>query len=293
MLRLRIACAIVFCVSLGMLTGDVPAAEPGENSLNVLSFNIRYANTSDGPNNWPHRAEAVAEIIGRADLAGLQEVVHRQLTDLQQALDGFDSVGVGRDDGKQAGEYSPILYRRDRFELRASGTFWLSQQPAKAGSRGWDASLPRICTWAHLLDKQTKQEFYFFNTHFDHRGPEARLESAKLVVRKIQEIANESPVLLSGDFNATPGSEPIRAIVTATAEEQPLLDSRIVSRSEPVGPATTWNGFTEIQPNRRIDFIFTRGAVQILSYREITEQLDDGRFPSDHLPVLVQAVVGE
>jgi endonuclease/exonuclease/phosphatase family metal-dependent hydrolase len=289
--RLTTIVASLFMLLIG--PGIVPAAEPGESSLTVLSFNIRYDNPGDGPNRWQHRAEAVAGIIDQADLAGLQEVVHGQLTDLKKALPAFDSVGVARNDGKQAGEYCPILYRRERFDLRDSGTFWLSTEPDKIGSRGWDASLPRICTWAQLFDKQTEQEFYFFNTHFDHRGPEARLESGKLIARKVRELAGESPALLSGDFNSTPESEPIQAILHAADQPLRLLDSRASSKAKPVGPNTTWNGFSKIVPNRRIDFIFTRGAVEVLSYREITTQLDDGRFPSDHLPVAVEVLVRE
>lgn len=279
-----------------MLTASASAAlsaEPGAQPLSILSFNIRYDNSGDGPNRWQHRREAVAKIIERGDLAGLQEVLHRQLTDLQAALPEFGVVGVGRDDGKQAGEYSPILYRRSRFEVRASDTFWLSEHPHQVGSKGWDASLPRICTWARLHDKQTNQEFYFFNTHFDHRGPQARRESGKLIARKINEIAGASPALLSGDFNATPESEPIGAILAGGDGAAKLLDSRTLSKSPPVGPGTTWNGFAKIEPNRRIDFIFVRIGVEVRSYREITDQLEDGRFPSDHLPVLVEITLAK
>jgi endonuclease/exonuclease/phosphatase family metal-dependent hydrolase len=287
----RLPLMIVFAASLVAVPASARAADPGESHLTVLSFNIRYDNTSDGVNAWPHRREAVAKIVGRADVAGLQEVLHRQLTYLKQALPKYDSVGVGRDDGKQAGEYSPILYRRERFEVLDSGTFWLSDKPQEIGSLGWDASLPRICSWAKLRDKQSRQEFTFFNTHFDHRGPQARLESGKLIARKIHEIAGEGPALLSGDFNATPDSEPIQALLAANDRTTSLLDSRTASASAPEGPGTTWNGFTKIVPDRRIDFIFKQGPIEVLSYREITQQIDDGRFPSDHLPVMVEVAL--
>ena len=265
--------------------GDDPMPQP----LTVLSFNIRYDNRADGPNRWQHRREAVAALIGPVQVAGLQEVLHSQLTDLKEALPDFTAVGVGRDDGKQQGEYSPILYRTARFELRDSGTFWLSAEPEKVGSKGWDASLPRICTWAKLFDKENAREFYFFNTHFDHRGEQARLESAKLIVKQVAALRGASPVILTGDFNATPESEPIQAILTtANAAGTRLADSRTLSKANPVGPETTWNGFEKVMPNRRIDFAFIGGPLEVLTYEEVVDQLPDDRFPSDHFPVRIK-----
>jgi len=287
MLPLPFICrlAALLLVSLTCMS----AADAEENPMTVMTFNIRYDNPGDGPDRWPHRAGAVAKIIGRADVAGLQEVLHGQLTDLKQALPAYSVVGVGRDDGKQAGEYSPILYRTGRFELRESGTFWLSEEPAQIGSLGWDARIPRICTWAHLTDKESSKSFYYFNTHFDHRGSRARLESSKLIVRKITEIAGDAPVIFGGDLNATPDSEPIQALLEAGDNAAgDLQDSRSVSKNDPVGPASTWNGFREIVEDRRIDYLFVRGPVEVKSYREITERIDGGRYPSDHLPVAIE-----
>lgn len=174
--------------------------------LNIGSYNIRCNNPGDGENAWPNRKERVKALIlfHEYDVVGVQEARPEQMEDLQQ-MPGFASVGVGRD-GEAGGEFSAIFYRVDRIQVLDSGTFWLSETPEKV-SKGWDAALNRICTWAKMKDRATRRVFYFFNTHFDHIGPVARHKSAELLVARIRETVGEKyPVFCSGDSTRGPGA---------------------------------------------------------------------------------------
>lgn len=272
--------------------------EPAAEALVVVSLNIRFDNPGDGENAWPHRRDLVAEMIrsNRADIVGLQEALSRQVADLEERLPGYAWHGVGREDGKEQGEFVPIFYRKDRFELLDKSVFWLSETPAKPGSRGWDATIPRATTWLKLKDRRTGGVLFAFNTHFDHWGAKARDESAKLLLAKIEKIAGSSPAVLTGDFNCTPSSRPYRILTTGTDQpdergEFSLTDARSVSESEPAGPDSTWNGFREITPGLRIDFVFLWGPWRVASHR-ILDDRHDGRFASDHLPVVAQLIAG-
>jgi len=252
-------------------------------SFRVMTFNIRLDVASDGPNVWPHRKEIVASMIHfhDADLVGVQEALPQQLRDLDALLPEFGRFGVGRA-ADLTDEHSAIFYRKSRFEVLEQGTFWLSETPEVAGSKGWDAALPRIVTRGRLRDRRTRAIFFHFNTHFDHVGKVARRESAALVVRK---IGASQPVILTGDFNDTPQSDAYRSITSSS-----LVDAFTVSRAMHHGPTTTWNGFEAIEPQRRIDFIFIRGF-DVLRHGILSETFDDARFPSDHLPVLAEVRV--
>ena len=270
---------IVLFVALSTVSGQI----------NVLSFNIRYDNPKDAENNWKYRKDHVAALINyyEADLIGMQEVLKSQLDDLEMALPAFNWLGVGRDDGKEAGEFSPIFYNRAKFEELASSTFWLSETCDVPGKMGWDAVCNRVVTWVKLKQKSSGKVFFLFNTHFDHKGSVARSESAKLILQKIEEIATGFPVLLTGDFNCVPGSDPYQ---TLTAEEA-LTDAFVASRSPHYGPKGTYNGFrmTEKDDERRIDMVFARGEVTVLKHAVLTDS-KGGRFPSDHFPVLVEVI---
>lgn len=260
-------------------------------ALRVMSFNIRYNNPRDGENAWPHRRDWVAEIIRgqKTDVAGLQEAEFNQIEDLQKRLPQYGWFGVGRDDGKKRGEFVPIFYRKDRFEVLEKDSFWLSETPEKPGSVGWDAAITRVVTWGKLKDKRTGRELYAFNTHFDHRGPKARKHSARLLLDRIKQIAGDAPVVLTGDFNAGVGSSPYKILTGKSGERAKLAlrEARAISTTEPQGPDSTWNGFSRVAPGRRIDFIFVHGPLRVQSYRVLDEQRE-GRFPSDHLPVLAE-----
>lgn len=258
-------------------------------TLRVMSYNLRLDTPNDGQNAWPNRKDGLALQIRfhQADMIGVQEAFYHQLTDLETRLPGFAHIGVGRDDGQKAGEFSAILYNTQRFTLLDSGTFWLSPTPEKV-SKGWDAAIVRICTWGKFKDKLSKQTFFFFNTHFDHIGEQARTESAKLIVQKIQQIAvANAPVVLTGDFNADPQSAAYQAITTF------LQDTRSLSQTPPFGPEGTFNGFDYQAPlDRRIDYVFVKNTGKILRYGALTDALQQ-RFYSDHLPVLVELEWGK
>ena len=283
-------CLFTVITSLGVagtLLGDQPETE---GTLAVMTWNIRYDNRGDGANAWRHRRDWVAEIIRREqpDVLGLQEVLLGQLDDLRKSLPEFAVYGVGRDDGKQRGEFVPIFYRKDRLKLLDSGTFWLSPTPEQAGSKGWDAAITRIASWVKLKEKQTGKTFYVINTHFDHRGATARSESAKLLVKQLREQFADHPVILTGDFNTTPGSAPYQTLVTVEGEKLSIFgDTFTTSATKPEGPDSTWNGFTRIVPKQRIDFIFTTPTIEVLTHRTLDDQREE-RFPSDHLPVVTK-----
>jgi endonuclease/exonuclease/phosphatase family metal-dependent hydrolase len=277
----------------GVLSGlqNAAAQSPDEEYLmKVMSFNIRYNNPDDGPNAWPHRKEAVTDMIGRrykADIAGLQEVLYGQLNDLTDELSDYEWVGVGRDDGHRAGEYSPILYRKDKFRLIATNTFWLSDAPRIPGSKSWDAAVTRIVTWATFEVIQTGRQFNFYNTHFDHRGTQARTESAKLLVELISEIGADLPTLITGDFNAREQSEAYKILTQSPFIE----DARYVSESGHEGPTTTTSNWLEPhEPESRIDYIFTSDDIRVLNHKIVDDRYG-ARFPSDHFPVLSDIVL--
>jgi endonuclease/exonuclease/phosphatase family metal-dependent hydrolase len=264
-----------------------------------MTFNIRYPNPGDGFNFWPNRKDIAASMIRyhEADLIGVQEAFRSQLDDLTALLPAYQWHGVCRTDGTKApdpdGEFSAILYRADRFELLEGSTFWLSETPDEVGVAGWDAALPSIVTWARFRDKQSGKTFFHFNTHFDHRGREARRQSAILIRKKIREIAGDSPVVLTGDFNTTPTDPPYREL-TDDQREDHLLDALYQSRQPHHGPMSTWTNSFQFPgvPDRRIDYIFVKNKLEVLKHATLSDSWS-GRLPSDHLPVIARVMVSE
>lgn len=281
-------------IALACLAAAASAqAEEGSEVLRVMSFNIRYNNPNDGPDAWPNRREWVAEIVRESgtDVAGFQEVLQSQAQNLEERLPDYDWYGVGRDDGRKKGEFVPIFYRRDRFEVLDQSAFWLSETPDVAGSKSWDAAITRVTTWLKLKDRDTGREFFVFNTHFDHRGRNARTESARLLRKRMHDIAGDAPAVLLGDFNSLPSSDVYQILTGEIAEEGiDLADAREKSDTKAKGPDSTWNGFRRIVPGRRIDFVFVGPTWVVRSHTTLDEQRDD-RFPSDHLPVVVELAV--
>lgn len=271
----------------GVAAEQRAASSSAASSINVMSFNIRYNNPSDGEHAWPNREERVASVVRfhGADLIGMQEVLRSQIDDLTVLLPNYTWYGVGRDDGMNAGEFSPIFYRVDRLELLDSGEFWLSETPDEIASKSWDAALPRIATWVKFRDLELGQEFIHLNTHFDHRGEVARTRSAELILARLQTLSSNLPIVVTGDFNVPPQSE---AYATMTSM---LLDSRIASVSEPHGPEGTFGGFTVKlgDTGDRIDYVFVAQGTEVLRYGALSDQWD-GRYPSDHLPVLAEII---
>ncbi len=256
-------------------------------TVNIMTFNIRYNTKSDSLNAWTFRKDKVISqvLFHEADIIGVQEALHDQVMNLQQGLQGFKYVGVGRTDGKQSGEYSSIFYNSKRFLLMTSQTFWLSEQPTIAGSKSWDAAITRIVTWAKFKDLKNKKVFFVFNTHFDHIGTVARRESANLLLKKIDTIAGKSLVIVTGDFNAKPSGEPVQILVN-TKNPLHLIDTKEVSLQPHYGPTGTFNAFgpkeTSDEP---IDYVFIKNGFRVLKHATLS-QTWQGRFSSDHFPVL-------
>jgi endonuclease/exonuclease/phosphatase family metal-dependent hydrolase len=296
----RPAVALVLVAVLALLFGSLgpgnhPERPAGEapSALTVLSFNIRYDNPADGPNAWPNRKDLVAKTIlfHEAGLVGMQEALRGQVADLESLLPGFGWFGVGRDDGREGGEFNPIFYRRDRFRLMSQSTFWLSATPAVAGSRGWDAACNRIVTWGEFEDLISGARFFLFNTHFDHRGPVARRESAGLLLRKVAEIAGDVPLVVTGDFNCVAADEPFRILRAGVENGPALLDSRELSQTGSYGGSSSFNGFKEETVSGTIiDHIFVRNAAAVTRHGILADRAD-GRFVSDHYPVLAGIVL--
>ena len=254
--------------------------------LNVMTFNIRLNTSSDGENAWPSRKNKAASQILFHDvhILGVQEALHDQMMDLKEWLTDFSYVGVGRDDGKTAGEYSAIFYDSTRLKLLKTQTFWLSEQPNVPGSKSWDAAITRIVTWAEFKDRKTKRKFFVFNTHFDHIGKTARAESAKIILQKVKEIAGKHPVIVTGDFNSTPSDDPYK-IITDSNNPDRLTDSKTICLTPHYGPTGTFNAFKDKEiSDEPIDYIFVKSKIRVLRHGTISESWQ-GRFSSDHFPV--------
>ena len=252
-------------------------------TINVATFNLRYDTPNDSLNGWPNRKDDVAALIRYhdADIVGVQEALLHQLKDLEERLPDHSWLGVGRDDGKTGGEFSAIIYNKHHFQVLDSGTFWLSTTP-EVPSKGWDAAIVRVCTWAKMKNRHMGKDFFVFNTHFDHIGVEARTNSSKLILEKITEIAGNMPVVLTGDFNAEPATEAYKTMVGS------LVDARDKSALPPYGPVGTWNGFDhQATLDRRIDYVFVNDKVEVLKYAVLADAKNN-RYPSDHLPVLAK-----
>lgn len=226
--------------------------------LRVMTFNIRCDNPDDGLNNWQYRKDAVAGIIKEyaVDLLGTQEVLANQLRDLKERLPRYAAVGAGRADGKEAGEYCAVFYRKDKFEAEKSGRFWLSETPEVAGSKGWDGACERIVTWTILREKQSNKRFFCINTHLDHVGETARRESVKLLLERAKTESGGLPVIITGDFNASPESEVIRRVLA----DGKFFDTRLTAPSIPE-ISGTYHGFGKTPDEDRniIDYIFVTG----------------------------------
>jgi endonuclease/exonuclease/phosphatase family metal-dependent hydrolase len=270
---------IAFFVCLSFLTLGSVAQEP----IELITYNIRMNTSSDGEHAWTYRKNDVAALFRfhRADIFCVQEALPEQMDDLEAAFPEFSYEGVGRDDGKRQGEFSAVFYNKNRFKKLRGGTFWLSETPGEC-SFGWDAACRRICSWVQLSDHKSGLTLYIFNTHFDHRGEEARRESARLILDKIEQIAGgNSSVVLCGDFNLPPLSGPILLI------QERLYDAFKVSELDPYGSVATFHGFSYDDPPReRIDYVFVSKDVKVLRYGGLTDSRDRSFF-SDHLPVLV------
>ena len=272
------------------VTALVSAAAEQSQPLRLMTYNIRLDLASDGANGWENRRPWVAAQVLwlRPDIFGLQEVLPNQKADLIADLPQYRLFGGGRDDGKEKGEASPIGYDEVRFEFVEGGTFWLSPTP-DVPSRAWDAAYPRIVTWARLKFRDSGQVLLAINTHWDHIGIVARLQSAGQIVRWIEVNARRcDAILLFGDFNSEYDSAQMRAL---TQSPLALRDARAVSKSAPFGPTGTFNGFRAAPAeSRAIDHVLIGSRIDVERYA-VFSQVIEGRLPSDHFPVLVDLTI--
>ena len=252
-------------------------------SLSVMTFNMRYDNPEDGQNNWRFRRERVAGVIKaqEVDVLGTQELLSNQFNDLSGLLTGYQGVGVGRLDGVESGEYCAVFFRRDRFTLLDSGTFWLSETPEVVGSLGWDGACERIATWVVLRDRDGR-EFFFIDTHLDHVGQVARDEGVSLLMKRIETLSGGRPVILTGDFNSEPGS----SVVAHVQKDGVLRDAKAIA-AQRSGTDWSFSDFGQIPEAERplLDYIFVSGDIEAVRY-EVLPDTFDGGYVSDHAPVM-------
>jgi endonuclease/exonuclease/phosphatase family metal-dependent hydrolase len=269
-------------------TGSATDSPDGA-TIRIMTYNIRYDNPDDGVHAWSNRKDTLLSFLRSQtlDILCIQEGLHGQVMFLKTGQPNCSFRGVGRDDGIEKGEYSAIFFDTTKFSCTKSGTFWLAPHPDTPG-KGWDAALPRIVTWVRLCETVSGKELFVFNTHFDHVGVEARVNSARIIKGRVQEIAGTYPVIVTGDFNSTEQDDPYRTIVARSEGLPGLVDAARRSESSPEGPSTTFTGFElkEPEPNNRIDFIFVSDSVHVAAHRTILARSRYG-YLSDHLPVIV------
>lgn len=241
--------------------------------LRIVTFNLRYNTPADGENAWPNRREQVVELLADidADLLALQEVLPNQFSYLREQLPRYGWFGEGRErDG--TGEHVPVGYRADRFDRDDAGVFWLSSTPDEP-SVGWDGDCPRLATWVNLNGNES--DIHFLSTHLDHKGERARSNGAAMIAERVS--GQSRPVLVAGDFNATPESAPLQRLTA-----KGLSDTR-QSATSVVGPIGTYHGF-DGDPQHRIDYVFGSESIQV---RRVETHVTDPPHPSDHFPVVV------
>lgn len=252
-------------------------------SFKIASYNIKYDNPKDTVNAWSIRKGTIAAMMlfNEVDILGIQEGLHHQVQDLDSLLTDHAYIGIGRDDGEEKGEYTALFYNKNLFEVLDSSTFWLSPTP-NTSSKGWDAAFPRICTWVALKARKTNDIIFVFNTHFDHVGKAARLNSAKLILDQIKTIAENNPVVLLGDFNIEPQSAPYQLLT------QDLHDAFSITQSPHFGPTASFNNFDfQKTPQRRIDYIFVNNFFDVLRHGILNNHYNK-KYPSDHFPVIAE-----
>jgi endonuclease/exonuclease/phosphatase family metal-dependent hydrolase len=279
---------VLFLLCLWSLV-SIQAEEPAT-AVRVMTFNIRYGTAKDGENHWDRRKDFLIDTIKAfdPDLLGTQETLGFQRDYLAKQMPDYDVLGVGRDDGGESGEMMALYYKRERFEKLDGGHFWLSETPDKTGSKSWDSSLPRMVTWVKLSDKKNKTAapFLFFNTHFDHLGSEARLESARLLRRQLEKIGQGQSLVVTGDFNAGELSSPYKALFdTVDDQKSPVVDAyRLVHTQREPGEGTFSRFLPTPSDGLRIDWIGVSRDWHVLEIG-IDRTSRDGRTASDHFAV--------
>lgn len=270
-------------LAAAIAAGQAYAADPAP--LRVMSFNLRYGTAADGENDWDKRKDLLVETVRRfdPDLLGTQETLEFQADFLAAQLPGYARFGAGRDDGR-AGEQMTIFFRSDRFEKLAAGHYWLSEAPDRPGVKGWDAACPRMVTWAKLRDRRNDRDFLWLNTHWDHRGRQARLESPKVMRRWLAEQRPRLPLVVTGDFNSQEDSPQYRTLLGEAGGQPKLIDTYRKLHPERQPDEATFHAFSGKREGSRIDWIlvspeFAPAEAAIDRFHK------DNRYPSDHFPV--------
>ena len=267
-------------VAASILLPQFASAQSQE--LKVMSYNIRLSTDKDGTNAWKYRCPATLEMIKdqNPDVIGVQEALPEQVNFLEEWAEGYDCVGVGRDDGKKKGEFMAIFWNKKTVKLMKWGTFWLSETPEKP-SKGWDAACYRTATWALMKDKRTGERFYFVNTHLDHAGAEARKNGLKLIVERISEINPEGyPMVLTGDFNMKPSAPELKDLDACMKNTQKVALTTDAHQ--------TFNGWGKAKSDMVIDYIYISGFSSCLEYQTVTKKYAERKFISDHYPIFAR-----
>ena len=285
---------LLLCFCSILLLGSCksqPSVQNGQ-PLEVMTFNVRLDIPSDSVNNWNYRKGAACRMIAYyspysppALLCRPDEPLYH-MDSLKRGLPQYTALGVGRDDGKEAGEYCPIFFRTDRFTLVEYGNFSLSEQPETIGIKGWDASYNRVTTWAILQEKNNGQKFVYFNTHLDNDGKTARKEGVQLILDKIKKIAPGMPAIITGDFNCTPGEEPLQTL------EKGGMENAAKTAAVTYGPSWSFHDFGRLPVEERVllDYVFVTKGAKIDRYRVIQDKPENS-YLSDHCPILVELTV--
>jgi len=295
--RLLTVATFVFFLTDLVLTASV-AAETLD--VRLMTFNIRYGTAEDGVNRWEKRRDLVCDVLRQedCDVIGLQEALKFQLDVILKEMPRYKFVGVGRDDGKEAGEFAPILYRHDRFEVLESSTFWLSDSPDVPGSGSWEGEDVRICTWARLQEKGTWKTFYVYNTHLSAQSASARFHAVELIASRIAKRAYDDPVVLLGDLNATEKSNPMRFLrgeISGPTIPRTLafgwVDTfrQLHPEAKRVG---TFNGFIGDRKGPKIDYVLASAERTYVLEAYILDWNKAARYPSDHFPIVVRVLLG-
>lgn len=266
-----------------------PATGPAGGVVRVMSFNVRNSGAKDGENRWANRRELLVGVIKAydPDLLGLQEVLADQADYLRESLPAYGFAGTGRDDNARKGEFSPVMYRKERYELVESGQYWLSEKPDTVASKGWDAALPRIVTWARLKDRASGAVLLFSNTHWDHVGDKARVESAKLMRRRTVEAGDGVPAIIAGDFNSTEDQPQYDTLVNGSAGGAKMTDAFRAVHPQAGEEEASFHGFKGKRAGKRIDWILASPGWKVLG-AGIDRTEKAGRFPSDHFAVTAE-----
>ena len=284
-MKLSLLLLILLSISLTNCKSDAKNVNQVQSqNLKVMTYNIRLDVESDGENAWPNRNDFLTSQIQfySPDILGVQEARPNQMDDLKLALNGYKSIGIGRD-GDHKGEYSAIFYNSEKVKVENENTFWLSETPNEI-SKGWDAAYPRICTYGLFTLLESSQKVWVFNTHLDHIGAQAQLQGMQLILENIKSLNTDNlPVIVMGDFNVEPDSELIQNL------KESMNDSKEHAKVT-FGSNGTFNGFKFNETvTRRIDYIMVSKSekIDIEKYGVLSSSIDL-KYPSDHFPVLAE-----